>query len=511
MRTRVKRTDVVIRYILTAAILLVPFTLAVGGAGGTEGGKEKMEASQSVREPAVAGAFYPGTADELHEVVKEMLAEVHPAPVNGRLVALISPHAGYIYSGVVAAHGYKLIEGKTYDAVIVIAPSHHVAFRGCSIYEGTGYRTPLGVAAINTALAGRLLDGYDFITSYPMVHKREHSLEVQIPFLQAALQDFTIVPMVMGDQSLATCKRLAEAIAEVSEGMRVLIVASTDLSHFHAYDQAVELDNIVVSRVRDFDPEGLAHDLSSGKCEACGGGPMITAMLAGKLMGADATEVLKYANSGDTSGDKSRVVGYLAAAIYDREDVGVNLGLGAAEKAELLKIARRSVEAAVRGETVPDFEAATPILAEKRGAFVTLNKDGHLRGCIGHIRGIEPLNKTVSKMAVAAALEDPRFNPVKPEELDRIEIEISVLTPFEKISDPEEVVVGTHGLYIEKGYSHGLLLPQVAVDYGWDRYEFLDQTCRKAGLPAGSWKEGATIYTFSAQIFNEAEVPGSGG
>ena len=495
---------------LIIALALLPAPAVAGDAGSTQGGSDKMGASQSVRKPAVAGAFYPGSAGELKRMITDLLEAARPPEINGRLVALISPHAGYIYSGGVAAHGYKLVEGARYDAVIVIAPSHHVAFGGCSIYDGKAYETPLGLAEVNTALAGKLRDGYDFITYYPAAHMSEHSLEVQVPFLQVALSDFTLVPVVMGDQSLGACKRLADAIAESVQGMNVLIVASTDLSHFHGYDRAVELDDIVVGRVRDFDPEGLAHDLAAGKCEACGGGPMITAMLAGRLLGADSSEILKYANSGDTSGDRSRVVGYLSAAVYDREEVGVNLGLGHEEKVELLRIARTSVEAAVRGEPLPEFEAATALLGEKRGAFVTLNKDGHLRGCIGHIRGIEPLYKTVSKMAVAAALEDPRFNSVKPAELDHLEIEISVLTPFEKITDPETIVVGTHGLYIEKGYSHGLLLPQVATDYGWDRYEFLDQTCRKAGLPQGAWKEGATIYTFSAQIFNEAEVRGSG-
>lgn len=499
------------RCALFAAILLLPYTALVSDIGSTQGGDEKMEASESVRKPAVAGAFYPGTPEELREVVTGMLAGAHPARLNGRLVALISPHAGYIYSGDVAAHAYKLAEGRKFDAVIVIAPSHHVAFSGCSIYEGRAYETPLGLAEINTDLAGKLLENYDFITYYPAAHMSEHSLEVQLPFLQVALADLRLVPIVMGDQSLGACKRLAEAIAESVKGMNVLLVASSDLSHFHPYDRAVELDNIVVERVRDYDPEGLAHDLGSGKCEACGGGPMITAMLAGRLLGADSAEILKYANSGDTSGDKSRVVGYLSAAIYDREEVGVNLGLGEEEKVELLRIARASVQAAVGGETLPELKAATPLLGEKRGAFVTLTKEGRLRGCIGHIRGIEPLYITVSKMAAAAALEDPRFDPVQPAELDLLEIEISVLTPFEKITDPSEVVVGTHGLYIEKGYSHGLLLPQVATDYGWDRYEFLDHTCNKAGLPAGAWKEGATIYTFSAQIFNESEVRGSGG
>lgn len=495
---------------LIIALLLLPRPAPAGQAGSSEGGMDKMEAREKVRQPAVAGAFYPGTAEELREEVSGLLGAVEPARINGRLRALISPHAGYIYSGQVAAHAYKLVEGKRFDAVIILSPSHHVAFRGASIYDGTAYSTPLGLANINTDLAAKLLDGYDFILNYPAAHMREHALEVQIPFLQVAVPDLSIVPVVMGDQSLDACKRLAGAIVENVKDMNVLIVASSDLSHFHTYDEAVRLDNIIVERVRDYDPEGLARDLNSGKCEACGGGPMITAMLAARMLGADSAEILKYANSGDTSGDKTRVVGYLSAAVYDREDVGVNLGLGEEEKIELLKIARASMEAAVRGESLPELKAATPLLGEKRGAFVTLTEEGHLRGCIGHIRGIEPLYSTVSKMAVAAALEDPRFNPVKPGELEHIEIEISVLTPFEKIEDPSQVVVGTHGIYIEKGPNHGLLLPQVATDYKWDRYEFLDQTCNKAGLPAGAWKEGAAIYIFSAQIFNEREVMASG-
>jgi AmmeMemoRadiSam system protein B/AmmeMemoRadiSam system protein A len=493
---------------LAVGVLYAAFPAAAGDLGSTEGGKEKMEASQSVRQPAVAGAFYPGTAGELKKDIEDLLAGVEPVRLEGRLMGLISPHAGYIYSGPVAAHGYKLLEGRKFDTVVIIAPSHHAAFRGCSIYDGTAYATPLGLAGIDTEVAGRLRENYDFITYNPAAHAREHSLEVQIPFLQVTLPDAMIVPIVMGEQSLAVCRKLADALVETTRGKDVLIVASSDLSHFHTYEAAIELDNIVVERVRDFDPEGLAHDLGSGRCEACGGGPIITAMLACKALGADSTKILKYANSGDTAGDKSRVVGYLSAAIYDKEDVGVNLGLGREEKIELLKIARKSAEAAVSGEPLPEFKPSTPLLAEKRGAFVTLTKDGSLRGCIGHIRGIEPLYLSVSHMAVAAATEDPRFNPVSPGELDHLAIEVSVLTPFEKISDPDEIEVGRDGIYLEKGHNHGLLLPQVATDYGWDRYEFLDHTCRKAGLGPGCWKEGATIYKFSAQIFNEDELGG---
>jgi hypothetical protein len=229
-------------------------------------------------------------------------------------------------------------------------------------------------------------------------------------------------------------------------------------------------------------------------------------MLAARELGATRAVVLKYANSGDVTGDSSSVVGYMAAALVGETSVGVDLGLNQGEKAQLLKIARQSMEAAVLGKPIPAFKVTSGILKEKRGAFVTLTEHDELRGCIGHIVGVEPLHECVSGMAVAAATEDPRFSPVGPDEIGRIAIEISVLTPLRKITDPMEIQVGRDGIYIEKGYYHGLLLPQVATEYGWDRYEFLDNTCLKAGLPKGSWREGATIQIFSAQVFNEAGV-----
>jgi AmmeMemoRadiSam system protein A len=226
------------------------------------------------------------------------------------------------------------------------------------------------------------------------------------------------------------------------------------------------------------------------------------------------------------------VVGYLSAAIvaepvpdgaasddaedtgreHGEEQVGVDLGLREEEKAELLRLARRSIEARLNDLDAPALSAETleahPILLEERGAFVTLTIGGRLRGCIGNIRGAAPLDQTISRMAVSAAVEDPRFPALKPGDLERVAIEISVLTPLEKISDPGAIEVGRDGLYMEKGMNRGLLLPQVATEYGWDRYQFLDQTCLKAGLPAGAWKEGADIYIFSAQIFNEEEILG---
>ncbi len=466
--------------------------------------------SSKVRQPAVAGSFYPGSEKALRDTVSSMLDKVEPAQIKGKIVGLVSPHAGYVYSGQVAANAFRTVQGKQFDAVVIVAPSHHVYFQGSSIYREGPYRTPLGLVEIAVDLADGIARADSSVQFRSDAHLREHSLEVELPFLQVAVPNLKIVPIVMGDQSLATCRQLAKAIAANVKGKNVLLVASTDLSHFHAYDEAVRLDKMVIDRIRHYDAEGLARDLDSGKCEACGGGPVVTVMLAARELGAAKGVILKYANSGDVTGDKSSVVGYLAAALVaeggEQASVGVDLGLGHGEKAELLKIARQSIEAKILGRPMPEFKTASPLLGEKMGAFVTLTEQGELRGCIGHIVGIEPLYKSVSDMAIAAATEDPRFPPLGREELKQMAIEISVLTPLRRIADPEEIEVGRDGIYIEKGYYHGLLLPQVAAEYGWDRYEFLDHTCLKAGLPKGCWREGAVIQIFSAQVFNEAEI-----
>jgi len=481
-----------------------------------EGRVSEMGSPGIVREPAVAGAFYPGTEETLRATVTDLLEKAEPPVVEGKILALISPHAGYVYSGAVAANGYKLIAGRTFDAVVLVAPSHHVYFPGSSVYRQGPYRTPLGLIEVDKDLAEAIASADPSISFKPEAHRQEHSLEVQLPFLQIAVPGLKIVPIIMADQSYENCERLAAAIAGAAEGRDVLLVASSDLSHFHAYDEAVAMDQVVIDDVLNYDCEALARDLGTGKCEACGGGPVITVMLAAKKLGATRAIKLAYANSGDVTGDKSGVVGYLSAAIVDDgnpgEHVGVDLGLRHEEKAELLRLARKSIEARLRNQEPPELPRETldahPLLTEERGAFVTLTIDGRLRGCIGNIRGVAPLASTISRMAVSAATEDPRFPALQAREIDKVAIEISVLTPLEKISDPEEIEVGRDGLYLEKGMNRGLLLPQVATEYGWDRYRFLDQTCLKAGLPEGAWKKGADIYIFSAQIFNEAEIFG---
>ncbi len=468
--------------------------------------------SEQVRESVIAGTWYADSPAELRSAIHAFLQKVPEQRPLGEPLALISPHAGYAYSGQVAAYAYKLLREYQFATVVIIAPSHHAAFRGVSVYDRGGYRTPLGIVPLDHTLIEQLRTRDNTIRCVPQAHAREHSLEIQLPFLQTLMPGFKLVPLVMGDQSYATCQRLADTLAQCLRGKSVLIVASSDLSHYHSYGEAKELDQVIIDHINKFDPQGLSYDLASKRCEACGGGPMVTALLAARKLGGDRTEVLHYANSGDVTGDRSRVVGYLAAAVYkgsgpaqpeaEQRPVGVDPGLSAEEKALLHRIARESIESHSAGKKPPAVQVISPRLKEPRGAFVTLHKQGELRGCIGHVIDDQPLAETVAAMAVAAAFQDPRFPPVTPDELEDLEIEISAMTPLRQITDVEEIEVGRHGIIVQQNGHSGLLLPQVATQYGWDRETFLDYTCRKANLPADAWKEENTkIFIFSADVF----------
>jgi hypothetical protein len=477
---------------------------------------ESYSEREEIREPAVAGSFYPNDPVVLKKQIRNFLNNVPAEKIEGKIIALISPHAGYMYSGQVAAFGYKLLEGSDFNRVIVIAPSHRAHFHGASVYNKTGYKTPLGTVPVDRDLCNRTIAQNGMISYYPQAHTQEHSLEVQVPFLQVVLKEFKLVPIVMGSQDIDTCRVLSEAIVNATKDERTLIIASSDLSHFHRYDRAVSLDKIVLSHIDKLDANGLEQDLKNGRCEACGGGPIVTSILISEKLGANKAKVLNYANSGDVTGDKSGVVGYASAVLYENEKdiknkqiekTGVDLGLTQEEKRTLLNIAKTTIESRIKNQNLPKFDISSDTLREKRGAFVTLHKHGSLRGCIGNIHGNKPLYLTIEEMAIASAFNDPRFKPVTEGEFKDLDIEISVLTPLRKIDNVEDIQVGKHGIYIEKGYYSGLLLPQVATGYRWDRTTFLEQTCNKAGLPKGAWKDKDTrIYIFSADIFSEGEL-----
>jgi len=272
--------------------------------------------TNEIRPPAVAGMFYEREPVRLKNHIKTFLEEVNPPDIKGRIIGLVSPHAGYFYSGKTAAFGYKLIQNEKYDTVIVISPSHYEYFRGVSVYNGSAYQTPLGIVQIDQDLREELKDYNSVLEFSKRGHGREHALEVQLPFLQVALSEFKLLPIVMGDQGKDFAFSLAEVLAEVLKNKNILMVASSDLSHYYSHDIANSLDSRIEKLINNYDEETLIDELEEEKVQACGGGPIVTVMRASRLLGADKSKVLYRNDSSEASGDKHQVVGYLSAAFY---------------------------------------------------------------------------------------------------------------------------------------------------------------------------------------------------
>jgi AmmeMemoRadiSam system protein B len=311
MKRRFFMTFICVHFFLSA-LWLIPLQAA---------GEET--ALNDLRPSILAGSWYPGTQDALAKTIQGYLSEVKPPGPTGTLKAIIVPHAGYRYSGLVAAHAYKPLREWRFQRVILVGPSHRVPFQGVSVNLQAGYETPLGIVPVDQEAAKKILHAGSHIQWLRDAHSQEHSLEIQLPFLQTVLQNFKIVPIIMGRQDFETCSNLANTLVQVlGDGKDTLLLASSDLSHYHAYDQARALDLQFIKDVQRFDPQGLAQDLSVGKCEACGGGPVVTILLAAKAMGANRSVILNHANSGDVTGDHSRVVGYVAAALVRTSDTG---------------------------------------------------------------------------------------------------------------------------------------------------------------------------------------------
>jgi len=272
--------------------------------------------TSEIRPPAVAGMFYEREPVRLKKHIESFLEIVNPPQIEGEILGLVSPHAGYFYSGKTAAFGYKLIKGKKYDTVVVISPSHYEYFRGVSVFNGSAYQTPLGTIQIDQDLREELKDYNSIIEFSKRGHGREHALEVQLPFLQLVLDEFKLLPIVIGDQSKEFVFPLAEILAEVLKNKNALLVASSDLSHYFSHDLANSLDSRVELLINSFDEDTLFDELESEKVQACGGGPIVTVMKATKLLGANKSKVLYRNDSSEASGDKHQVVGYLSAVFY---------------------------------------------------------------------------------------------------------------------------------------------------------------------------------------------------
>ncbi len=466
----------------------------------------------------VAGAFYPADPKVLAGAVDGFIARAKPPAIKD-VVAVVVPHAGYVYSGGVAGNAYALVKGRQISRVVVISPSHVDAFPFASVYDGAAYETPLGTIAVDRAFAEQLTEKNSRVKLSNRGHvvegnRGEHAIEVQLPFLQRALGRFELVPIVVGDQDYETCRALGTALAKLIRGPETLIVMSSDLSHFHKYDEAVKLDHKTLRAIEEWDYLSMARNFEMRIWEACGGGPIIAGMIAAERLGATKATLLQYANSGDVTGDRDRVVGYGAIALSKpspgSKASGVAFSLTRPQKDELMRLARKSTETAVNERKLYEGPvSSSEVLMQERGAFVTLKKHGALRGCIGYVAPMKPLFDTVREVAALAAVRDTRFPPVSAKELPELEYEISVLSPLRRVLDVKEIEVGRHGLVMKKGSTEGLLLPQVPLEQGWDRTTFLQQTCVKAGLPPGAWKDEDTdIFSFTAVVFGE-EKPGA--
>ncbi len=454
---------------------------------------------QGLRKAKMAGSWYPKDPGALSRLIDNFFQNVQmPAFQSGEILSIIVPHAGYAFSGQVAAYAYKLIQNKNYKSVVILSPSHRFGFDGCSIYLKGGYETPLGIAEVDAKLAADIskATGFGYISQ---AHQTEHAVEIQVPFVQTVFPQAKIVPIVMGIPTKVTILRLAEGLKKVLARKKVLLIASTDLSHFLTKEEANKKDKKTIALIQAFKISEIIRRCERGENIMCGGGPVATALFYGKDKAR--LQILQYSDSSQATQDRSRVVGYLAAAFVVKPSAK-EFQLSKQEKKELLRLAYSAVNQYVREDKLPDYKPESVNLMQKCGAFVTIKKHGLLRGCIGFIEPFLPLHQAIMQASIYAACRDSRFLPVTQDELDDLTIEISVLTPLKKIADPHVVTVGKHGLVIEKNGKKGVLLPQVAVENNWTRETFLEQACLKAGLPKNAWQAGADIFVFEAIVFH---------
>jgi AmmeMemoRadiSam system protein B/AmmeMemoRadiSam system protein A len=496
---------------------LIVSSLLLPGCGAGE------PAGDRIREPAVAGKFYPADPAALRAAVEAFLKDALP-PSGERPLALLAPHAGYAFSGPIAGDAFRQALGFDYDLVVILGTNHTVEpFPGVAVYQGAGFRTPLGVAAVDQELARALLAAGKGAVDRPLAHTEEHSEEVQVPFVQVAFPKAKILPCVVGSPSYEAAARFGRLLAQMLQDRKALVVASSDLSHYPSAREAEQVDRRTLLAVAGMDAATLPLILAQQERDggpslatcACGQGAIEAALVAAKELGARRAVVVSYANSGQTvPGEEDRVVGYGAVAFtagggpsdlraLEPPKQDPRAPLTAEDKSHLLSLARRTLAQYFASGTFPLPRLASPALRRKQGAFVTLTKGGDLRGCIGRMAEDTPLALTVARMALQAALEDPRFPPVRKNEVPQLKIEISALTPFTPVDGPGAIVAGRDGVLLTKGGRQAVFLPQVAPEQGWGRDEMLGHLCEKAGMEADCWKSGAQFRTFQAEVFRE--------
>ena len=480
-------------------------------------GKGKPENKQ-IRPSAVAGTFYPGEEATLIHQLETFFKPFRKQKTVDNAAAVIVPHAGYVFSGSIAASAFAGINPeRKYNHIFIIGPSHYVAMDGASVNNEFGYyQTPLGRVKVDTELCDKLIKDYPFFFCRHEAHNREHCLEIQLPFIQYHFKyETSIVPIIIGTQSAEVIRKIANALKPYFNSENLFVISS-DFSHYPTYEGAEKSDKKTGDAIETLSPDNFIEalrqnsdaEISGLVTSACGQSAILTLL----YLTSDAKNIsvnhIMYRNSGDSEyGEKDRVVGYHSFLFTRNQSVKGNMtfSLSDNEKNELLKIARETILSKLKNKELPDSLSynLTTTLRMPCGAFVTLNENGRLRGCIGRFIVHQPLYEIVREMALSAAFQDPRFPEVEEHEMKNINIEISVLSPLKKIKNVEEFSLGEQGIYIKKGMRSGTFLPQVAKETGWSKEEFLGHCSRdKAGLSWDGWKE-AELFTYEAIVFSE--------
>ena len=488
-------------------------------------------ASTEVRKSVLAGSWYSADSKALAATIDNLLDRAGATKPSKSPLMLILPHAGYQYSGMVAAKGYNLIRNSQPDIIVIMAPSHHRYFRGCSTLSVDFYETPLGRVRVEKQMARKLLESNYFNTdSY--AHAHEHSIEIHLPFLQRIFREriekgIGILPILVGEVNSEDAAAIAQTIINaVKNKSRPLIIVSSDFTHYGVRFSYVpfssrrkdvlikklrELDYGAIEKILKKDAEGFAHYVKKTGITICGRNPIKIALSI--PVAEFESKLIAYGTSGDISGDYDNSVSYAAIALrgrvaYRTRNPEAGFTLTDKDKGFLLSLARRNIQSSLKNRPLHlDRSRVPPCCTLKRGVFVTLKKHNDLRGCIGYVDGIKPIYQAVIDNSFNAAFRDPRFQPLRRDELRAVTIEISVLTEPREIASINEIEIGRDGLIIGEGQSRGLLLPQVPVEWGWNREEFLIHTCRKARLPDYAWRDKSVrIYRFQAIVFSEEKM-----
>jgi len=473
------------------------------------------------REPVAAGRFYTADKETLKKDISGLFESCKKAPGTWHVRAIISPHAGYVFSGETAAAAYSSIpENTAYKNIFIIGSSHIMAFDGASVYNTGDYITPLGKISVNREIANKLISENRAFNFPTRAHIQEHSIEVQIPLIQYYFKNKPmIVPIIIGTNNEKTVKQISEALRPwfTSEN---LFVISSDFSHYPPYKDAVETDKLTALSIMTSDPQLFLNTLRKNSekkirglaTSMCGWTSGLTLIYLSENNNQVEYKFVDYSNSGDSPyGGKDEVVGYNAIALIEKKQNTENktgeiehLSFTDEEKAQLFVLARNSIQSKLENKKfVPDEKKMPSKFKLSMGAFVTLKIDSNLRGCIGRFVSSDPLYEVVMASAISSAFEDPRFSPLTREEYKKTEMEITVLGPLKKINNINEIILGKHGIYIKKDFRSGTMLPQVATENHWTVEEFLGYTSRdKAGLGWDGWKN-AELFIYEGIVLEE--------